>query len=105
MDFFETDIIQDSEFVDEFVKKIKKEREEGIQPKSDIFAVMPTETLPHREGQDVIIVTKPDKESLDKKIREVRVFEESLSSDRRVRERIGGVPEWLPKKYIDRRYR
>lgn len=105
MDFFETDIIQDSEFVDEFVKKIKKEREEGIRPKYDIFAVMPTETLTHREEQDVIIVTKPDKESLDKRTQEVREFMESLSSDRRVRERIGGIPEWLPKKYIDRRYR
>ena len=70
MDYFETDIIQDSEFIDGFVKRVERERKANTPPKLDKFAVMLlTETPKHREEADIILITKPEKGLLDKKVR------------------------------------
>lgn len=70
MDYFDTDIIQDSEFIDTFVKRVERERKAGIPPMLDKFAVMlPTETPKHIEEADIILITKPEKGLLDKKVR------------------------------------
>lgn len=69
MDYFDTDIIQDSEFIDGFVKRVERERKAGT-PLVDKFAVMLlTETPKHREDADIILITKPEKGLLDKKVR------------------------------------
>ena len=70
MDYFDTDIMQDSEFIDEFVKRVKRERKDSTPPVLDRFAVMLlTETPKHREEADIILITKPEKGLLDKKVR------------------------------------
>lgn len=69
MDFFDTDIIQNSECVDELVEKIKKDRKNGIRPMIDRTAYVSPEPLPHREGGKIVLITKPKKEFLDKKVR------------------------------------
>lgn len=70
MDYFDTDIIQDSEFIDGFVKRVKRERKDSTPPVLDRFAVMQlTETPKHREDADIILITKPEKGLLDKKVR------------------------------------
>ena len=70
MDYFDTDIIQDSEFIDGFVKRAERERKANTPPMLDKFAVMPlTEKPKHREDADIILITKPEKGLLDKKVR------------------------------------
>ena len=52
------------------MKRVERERKAGIPPMLDKFAVMlPTETPKHREDADIILITKPEKGLLDKKVR------------------------------------